>query len=97
MSGLLSIPIEAGATRRLTFTVTVDGEPLDFTGATVTFHSSRHTKALSVAGNVLTLALTAAETRTMSYSRYVIEATFPSGDVLRLLTGALIVSPEVAA
>ena len=100
MSGQLNIPIDAGATRRVAFTISMDGQPVDLSGSKVTFYSAWFSKPLSVSddGSVVSLELTPFETRQMVRSPYAIDVEWPSGDVNRLLEGHLMVSriPEVS-
>lgn len=98
MGGVLNIPIDAGTTRRVSFTVTLDEDPVDFTGSTVTFTSEHTDKELELDGGVLTLELTPQETARMYGGKYVIDVEWPSGDIFRLLAGFLLVSrpPKVA-
>lgn len=91
MSGVLNLPIDAGTTRRLSLTITVDGSPLDLTGATATFITEKLAKDLTRDGSVLSLELTPQETGRMFGGGYVIDVQWPSGDVVRLLAGQLLV------
>jgi len=98
MSGQLNIPIDAGFTRRVAFTVTVDGNPANFTGCTITFYSPGLTKELEIGdfdpeiGTPVFLNLSTYETRRLPRSSYAIGVRYPSGDEPSLLKGHLLVN-----
>jgi hypothetical protein len=107
MAANYGLEIEAGATFSLEFEYkNEDGTLFDFTGWTAkaqirqTPSSSSFlevTTAINAATSVITISLTATQTSTLTFPDYVwaMELSKADGTVIRLVEGAVRVSPEV--
>jgi hypothetical protein len=107
MAANYGLEIEAGATFSLEFEYkNEDGTLFDFTGWTAkaqirqTPSSSSFlevTTAINAATSVITISLTATQTSTLTFPAYVwaMELSKNDGTVIRLVEGAVRVSPEV--
>jgi hypothetical protein len=107
MAANYGLEIEAGATFSLEFEYkNEDGTLFDFTGWTSkaqirqTPSSSSFlevTTAINAATSVITISLTATQTSTLTFPAYVwaMELSKNDGTVIRLVEGAVRVSPEV--
>jgi hypothetical protein len=107
MAANYGLEIEAGATFSLEFEYkNEDGTLFDFTGWTSkaqirqTPSSSTAleiTTAINAATSVITISLTATQTSTLTFPAYVwaMELSKMDGTVIRLVEGAVRVSPEV--
>jgi hypothetical protein len=108
MAYIANFVVEAGATFTRTITVTEDdGTLFDLTGYTATLQvrltassssaAITKTPTINVPNATISWTFTAAETATLTASKYVyaLELAHTNGTVIRLVQGDLNISPEV--